>query len=162
MFPEAWHTDDASVGETNALANSQSKVYLSPKLWYLRVNVIKGKYLKPTDTTRLPKAFVKATLGYQTLCNKISSNISINPMWNEDLMIVAAEPFDEPFILSLEDKFAPNHNEILGTCSIRLQDVDQRLDNKVTKLSILDGFIWRRMLSVKGKRRKLSSLAGFI
>ncbi|GJV52858.1 FT-interacting protein 1-like protein, partial [Tanacetum coccineum] len=43
-FPEAWHTDDASVWEANALANSRSKVYLSPKLWYLRVNVIEGKY----------------------------------------------------------------------------------------------------------------------
>nr|GEW71633.1 protein QUIRKY-like [Tanacetum cinerariifolium] len=96
-------------------------------LW---VNVIEGKYLKPTDATRLPKAYVKATLGHQTFRTKISSNSSINPLWNEDLMFVVAEPFDEPLILSLKDKFAPNHNEVLGTCSIRLQDVDRRLDNK--------------------------------
>ncbi|PWA62737.1 C2 calcium-dependent membrane targeting [Artemisia annua] len=130
VFPEAWHTDDASVWEANALANSRSKVYLSPKLWYLRVNVIEAQDLIPHDRTRFPEVFVKAVLGHQTLCTKISSNISINPLWNEDLMFVAAEPFDEPLILSIEDKFAPNHNEVLGTCSIRLQDVDRRLDCK--------------------------------
>ncbi|KOM38829.1 hypothetical protein LR48_Vigan03g221100 [Vigna angularis] len=48
-FPEAWHSDAATVTGTDALANIRSKVYLSPKLWYLRVNVIEAQDLQPSD-----------------------------------------------------------------------------------------------------------------
>lgn len=33
-FSEAWHSDAATVGFADGLANIRSKVYLSPKLWY--------------------------------------------------------------------------------------------------------------------------------
>ena len=36
VFPDAWHSD------TGGHAQFRSKVYLSPKLWYLRVNVIEA------------------------------------------------------------------------------------------------------------------------
>lgn len=36
-FPDAWHSD------TGGHAQFRSKVYLSPKLWYLRVNVIEAQ-----------------------------------------------------------------------------------------------------------------------
>ena len=38
-FPEAWHSD------TRGHAQFRSKVYLSPRLWYLRVNVIEAQDL---------------------------------------------------------------------------------------------------------------------
>ncbi|KAL0337998.1 UNVERIFIED_CONTAM: FT-interacting protein 3 [Sesamum calycinum] len=129
-FPEAWHSDAAAVSGADGLANIRSKVYLSPKLWYLRVNVIEAQDLQPSDKSRFPEVFVKAILGNQALRTRVSMSKSINPMWNEDLMFVAAEPFEEPLILSVEDRVAPNKDEVLGRCAVPLQYVDRRLDHK--------------------------------
>ena len=118
------------VSGSDALANIRSKVYLSPKLWYLRVNVIEAQDLMPTDKGRYPEVFVKAILGNQALRTRISQSRSINPMWNEDLMFVVAEQFEEPLILSVEDRVAPNKDEVLGRCAIPLQYVERRLDEK--------------------------------
>ncbi|XP_044494295.1 FT-interacting protein 3 [Mangifera indica] len=129
-FPEAWHSDAATVSGMDGLANIRSKVYLSPKLWYLRVNVIEAQDLQPTNKGRYPDVFVKAMLGLQALRTRISASRTINPMWNEDLMFVAAEPFEEPLILTVEDRIAPNKDEVLGRCVIPLQYVEKRLDHK--------------------------------
>ncbi|XP_060177314.1 FT-interacting protein 3-like [Lycium barbarum] len=125
-FPESWHSDAATVVGADALANIRSKVYLSPKLWYLRVNVIEAQDLIPGDRSRFPEVYVKAILGNQVLKTRVSMSKTINPMWNEDLMFVAAEPFEEPLILNVEDRGAPN--EVLGRCAIPLQYIDKRLD----------------------------------
>ncbi|XP_047340504.1 FT-interacting protein 3-like [Impatiens glandulifera] len=129
-FPDAWHTDAATVGGSDGLANMRSKVYLSPKLWYLRVNAIEAQDLIPTDKTRFPEVFVKAVIGNQMLRTRISTSKTINPMWNEDLMFVAAEPFDDALILSVEERVGSNKDELLGRCVIPLQYVDRRLDHK--------------------------------
>ncbi|GJT58234.1 FT-interacting protein 1-like protein [Tanacetum coccineum] len=130
-FPEAWHSDAAVV-------SGRSKVYVPPKLWYLRVNVIEARDLIPNDRTRFPKVLVKAVLGHQALRTMISMNKSTSPMWNEDLMFVAAEPFDEHLILSVEDRVAPNKDEVLGMCVIPLQYVDRRLDHTAVKTRWFD------------------------
>ncbi|EOA23525.1 hypothetical protein CARUB_v10016719mg [Capsella rubella] len=129
-FPEAWHSDAATVSGTDALANIRSKVYLSPKLWYLRVNVIEAQDLIPGDKGRYPEVYVKAIMGNQALRTRVSQSRTINPMWNEDLMFVAAEPFEEPLILSVEDRVAPNKDEVLGRCGIPLQHLDRRFDHR--------------------------------
>ncbi|KAF5454858.1 hypothetical protein F2P56_024492 [Juglans regia] len=129
-FSEAWNSDAAGVGGTDGLSSMRSKVYLSPKLWYLRVNVIEAQDLLPSDKGRFPEVFVKATLGNQVLRTRVSQSRTINPMWNEDLMFVAAEPFEEPLILSVEERVASNKDEVLGKCAIPLQYVDRRLDHR--------------------------------
>ncbi|XP_040992796.1 FT-interacting protein 3-like [Juglans microcarpa x Juglans regia] len=128
-FPDAWHSDAAAVGP-EGVANIRSKVYLSPKLWYVRVNVIEAQDLVPGDKSRYPEVFVKVVLGKQVVRTRTSPSKTINPVWNEDLMFVVAEPFEEPLILTVEDRVAPNKDEILGKCMIRLQNVQRRLDHK--------------------------------
>lgn len=128
-FPDAWHSDAASVG-IEGVNNIRSKVYISPKLWYLRVNVIEAQDLVPSDKSRHPEVFVKAILGNQALRTRTSPSKTINPMWNEDLMFVVAEPFEEPLNLTVEDKVASNKDEVLGKCTIPLQNVQRRLDHK--------------------------------
>ncbi|XP_043691912.1 FT-interacting protein 4 isoform X2 [Telopea speciosissima] len=128
-FPEAWHSDAATV-TSESLANIRSKVYLSPKLWYVRVNVIEAQDLLPTEKGKFPEVYVKAILGNQALRTRISQSRTINPMWNEDLMFVAAEPFEEHLVLSVEDRVGPNKDEVLGKCVIPLQNVERRLDYK--------------------------------
>ena len=45
-FSKAWCSDVVGVIETDVLANSCSKVYLSSKLWYLRVSVLEAMDLQ--------------------------------------------------------------------------------------------------------------------
>ncbi|XP_024925184.3 multiple C2 domain and transmembrane region protein 5 [Ziziphus jujuba] len=128
-FSDAWHSDAASVG-TEGVNKIRSKVYLSPKLWYVRVNVIEAQDLVPSDKSRYPEVFVKVILGNQAVRTRTSQSKSVNPMWNEDLMFVAADPFEEPLILTVEDRVGQGKDEVLGKCMIPLQNIQRRLDHK--------------------------------
>lgn len=130
-FPEAWHLDATAVSG-DGIANIRSKVYLSPRLWYLRVNVIEAQDLQVSDKNRQqPEIFVKVTLSNGNLRTRSSMGKSFSPLWNEDLIFVVAEPFEEQLALSVEDKIGPNKEEILGKCVIPLNNVEKRLDFKV-------------------------------
>ncbi|XP_047956019.1 FT-interacting protein 4-like [Salvia hispanica] len=121
-FSDAWHSDAAAVG-SDGVSRIRGKVYLSPRLWYLRVNVIQCQDLVPADKTRLPEVCVKVICGGQAIKTRI--NKGVNPTWNEDLVFVVAEPFEEPLIMTVE-----NRDEVLGRCVVLLSTVVKRLDNK--------------------------------
>ncbi|KAI3864677.1 hypothetical protein MKW98_004681 [Papaver atlanticum] len=157
-FPEAWHSDAASVSG-DGLANFRSKVYLSPKLWYLRVNVIEAQDLQHVDKTKFPEIYVKAILGNQALRTRVSPSRNTNPLWNEDLMFVASEPFEEHLILSVEDRVGPNKDEILGRCAIPLQAVERRLDYKSVHTR---WFNLEKHIIVDGEKKKDSRFASRI
>ncbi|CAN6453668.1 unnamed protein product [Victoria cruziana] len=128
-FPEAWHSDAAAVhGE--GVFNVRSKVYVSPKLWYLRVNVIEAQDLQPNEKGRSPEAFVKVQLGNQVLKTKICSTRSSTPFWNEDLVFVAAEPFEEQLLLTVEDRVAPSRDDVLGKIVLPLTLFEKRMDHR--------------------------------
>ncbi|XP_048432363.1 FT-interacting protein 1-like [Pyrus x bretschneideri] len=128
-FPEAWHSDAASVhGE--GVFSIRSKVYVSPKLWYLRVNVIEAQDVEPHDRSQPPQAFITAHVGNQTLKTKISPTRTPNPMWNEDLIFVAAEPFEEQLVLTVENKVSAAKDEQVGKISLPLAIFERRLDHR--------------------------------
>ncbi|GMN55302.1 hypothetical protein TIFTF001_024421 [Ficus carica] len=128
-FPEAWHSESASVfGE--GVFNVRSKVYVSPKLWYLRVNVIEAQDVMPNDRSRLPEVFVKAQVGNQILRTKVCPTKTTNPLWNEDLVFVAAEPFEEHLDISVEDRVHPSKDDLLGKISLPLDSFERRLDHR--------------------------------
>lgn len=127
-FPDAWHSDAASVG-TDGISKIRGKVYISPKLWYLRVNIIECQDLVPSDKSRPPEVCVKVVLGSQALRSKISPVKTVNPMWNEDLLFVVAEPFEEQLVFMVEER-GGGKEEILGKLVILLNTVHRRLDNK--------------------------------
>ncbi|ESW25314.1 hypothetical protein PHAVU_003G025300, partial [Phaseolus vulgaris] len=102
-FSEAWHSDAATV-YVEGVFNARSKVYLSAKLWYLRVNVIEAQDVIPSDRNRLPEVFVKVQIGSQVLKTKICPTSTTTPLWNEDLVFVAAEPFEEKLTIAVEDR----------------------------------------------------------
>ncbi|XP_057978722.1 FT-interacting protein 1-like isoform X2 [Malania oleifera] len=128
-FPEAWHSDAASVYGEGVL-NIRSKVYVSPKLWYVRVNVIEAQDIQPNDRSRLPEVFAKVQVGNQVLKTKICPTPTTNPLWNEDLVFVAAEPFEEQMILTVEDHEHPSKDDVLGRISLPLNAFEKRLDHK--------------------------------
>lgn len=123
-FPEAWQSD------TGGLPLTRSKVYLSPKLWYLRVNVIEAQDLQGRETGRLPEVSVKAQLGFQATKTRVAKTRSASPFWNEDLVVVAAEPLEEPLILTLEDHHSGDKHELLGVARIPLHLVERRVDDR--------------------------------
>ncbi|KAL0411320.1 UNVERIFIED_CONTAM: FT-interacting protein 1 [Sesamum latifolium] len=128
-FTDAWHADAASVyGE--GVFNVRSKVYISPKLWYLRVNVIEAQDIIPNDRSRLPEVSVKVQVGNQVLRTGICPARTANPLWNEDLVFVAAEPFEEQLVLTVEDQVHPSKDEVLGRISLPLMVFEKRLDHR--------------------------------
>lgn len=132
-FPDAWHSDAVtSVDSTPATyAHIRSKVYHSPRLWYVRVNIIEAQDLIISEKTRIPNVHVKAQIGNQVLKTKTVQVQTMNPLWNEELMFVAAEPFDEHLIFSVEDRVGPNKDEILGKVIIPLSSVEKRADDRI-------------------------------
>ncbi|CAL9129970.1 unnamed protein product, partial [Musa textilis] len=128
-FPDAWHSDAASV-QGEGVFNIRSKVYVSPKLWYLRVNVIEAQDVQPNDKSRLPEVFVKAQVGNQVLKTKVCPTKTVNPMWNEDLVFVAAEPFEEHLVLTTEDRLSQTKDELLGRIVLPLTLFEKRLDHR--------------------------------
>ncbi|KAL0912894.1 hypothetical protein M5K25_016308 [Dendrobium thyrsiflorum] len=140
-FPIASHTD-STAGPTGSLLNSQirSKVYHSPRLWYVRVNVIEAQDIIIADKTRFPEVFVRCQIGAQVFKTKPIQARTMSPLWNEEFMFVAAEPFEEALFLTVFDRVAPNKEETIGRVQIPLATVEKRWDNREinTKWYILD------------------------
>ncbi|CAN0840271.1 FT-interacting protein 3 [Linum grandiflorum] len=112
----AWHSD---VGEN--VTHTRSKVYHSPRLWYLRIQLIGAQDLVfPDRNHRSAEVYVRAILGHMILKSRIST---LNPGWNEELVFVAAEPFDDPLILITEDRVG----NIIGSSMIPLESLERRL-----------------------------------
>lgn len=132
-FPDAWHSDAAMPADSSAAVSTliRSKVYHAPRLWYVRVNVIEAQDLVPTEKNRFPDVYVKVQIGSQVLKTKTIQARSLNPLWNEDLLFVTAEPFEDPLILTVEDRVGPNKDEILGRVFIPLNAVDRRADDRM-------------------------------
>ncbi|KAH0714829.1 hypothetical protein KY284_007734 [Solanum tuberosum] len=127
-FPEAWHSDAHMASQQN-LVNTRSKVYFSPKLYYLRVHVIEAQDLLPSDRSRMPEAYAKLLLGHQARTTKPSPMRHINPVWNEELMFVASEPFEEYLIIDVVDRVVPGKDELIGKAMISLKKIPTRVDN---------------------------------
>ncbi|KAF5727967.1 extended synaptotagmin-1-like [Tripterygium wilfordii] len=125
-YTEAWHPNTGVVSGESML-NTFPRVYLSPKLWYLRVIVAAAQDLVLRDRGRKPEVFFKAILGDVVLRSKISDDKSVNPKWKENMIFVAAEPFkNSSLILSVEDKVGPNKEECLGRLILPMDTLDTR------------------------------------
>ncbi|XP_077223744.1 multiple C2 domain and transmembrane region protein 7-like [Tasmannia lanceolata] len=129
-FPEAWHSDAATAHDSSA-THIRSKVYHAPRLWYVRVNVIEAQDLVTTDKTRFPDVYVKVQIGNQTLKTKTVQSRTQSPLWNEDLLLVAAEPFEDHLFISVEDRVGPNKDELIGRVIIPLNQIDKRADDRM-------------------------------
>ncbi|KRH48448.1 hypothetical protein GLYMA_07G089100v4 [Glycine max] len=122
-FSEAWHSD-ASETSGESIAHTRSKVYISPRLWYLRVNVIQAEDLLLKNSNI--GIFIQGVLGNLALRSR-PMKCNASPMWNEDLMFVVAEPFDDCLLVTIEQG-NPHKHESLGICVVPLKNVQQRID----------------------------------
>lgn len=126
-FPGAWHSDAHGISHHN-LANTRSNVYFSPKLFYLRIHVIEAQDLIPVDRSRAPEFFVRLAVGSQMRITRISPIRSLNPQWQEELMFVASEPFDEFLIISVEDRIGQGKDVCVGRTHIPVRRIQPRID----------------------------------
>ncbi|MCO5559958.1 hypothetical protein L7F22_013562 [Adiantum nelumboides] len=125
-FSEAW------ISDTGGFAHNRSKVYLSPKLWYFRVNIIEAQDLHLGEKLRYPEVSVRVQLGYQVMKTRVARNRNTSsPFWNEDLLFVAAEPFDEQMLLTVEERVNSSKDEALGQAKVSLITVEKRYDHRL-------------------------------
>ncbi|TKW42241.1 hypothetical protein SEVIR_1G371100v4 [Setaria viridis] len=138
-FAEAWHSKAAGVHGNGPLGSIKSKVYVAPKLWYLRISIIEAQDLFPADKGplaigRFPELFVRAQVGNQIMRTRPAPMVSTrgpsSPFWNEDLMFVVAEPFEEFLVLSVEDRVSPGRDELLGRLVVPVSTIERRWDWK--------------------------------
>lgn len=127
-FQEAWQSDSGGM-----VPETRAKVYLSPKLWYLRLTVIQTQDLQlgsnPEPKVKCPELYVKGQLGGQlfktgrtNISGSLSSNSS-NPTWNEDLIFVAAEPFEPFLVVTVEDL---TNGRPVGYTKIHVPSIERR------------------------------------
>ncbi|VAH39585.1 unnamed protein product [Triticum turgidum subsp. durum] len=114
-FPEAWHSDAHSLSR-EGLTNTRSKVYYSPKLIYLKVSVIAAQDLIAADKGRpLAPTIAKIQMGSQIRRTRPGQpQGSANQAWNEEFMFVASEPFEDPLVVTVEEKVAAGRDEPIG------------------------------------------------
>ncbi|KAG6584262.1 Protein QUIRKY, partial [Cucurbita argyrosperma subsp. sororia] len=127
-FPEAWCSDAPHV------AHTRSKVYQSPKLWYLRITVIEAQDLHIASNLpplTAPEIRIKAQLSFQSARTRRGSmnNHSASFHWNEDLVFVAGEPLEDSLIILVEDRTS-KEVVLLGHVMIPVDTVEQRFDER--------------------------------
>ncbi|KAF8388319.1 hypothetical protein HHK36_026985 [Tetracentron sinense] len=136
-FPEAWHSKAANV-HFDGLCSIKSKVYLSPKLWYLRATIIEAQDLVPGEKgsamVRFPELSAKIQVGNQVLRTRVAQAVPnrglSNPFWNEDMIFVVPEPFEDFLMVSIEDRVGPGRDELLGRVLIPVTAIERRTDDK--------------------------------
>jgi len=129
-FQESWQSDSGGL-----IPETRAKVYLSPKLWYLRLTVIQTQDLQlglgglgSEPKVRSPELYVKAQLGAQVFkTGRIGLVNSANPTWNEDLVFVASEPFEPFLVITLEDI---SNSRSIGKTKIHVASIERRLDDR--------------------------------
>lgn len=135
-FQEAWQSDSGGL-----VRETRAKAYLSPKLWYLRLTVIQAQDLQLGSgaEAKARELYVKAQLGPQVFktarslvgfsSNGVASaaTAAASPTWNEDLVFVAAEPFEPYLIFAVEDVTA---GKTIGEAKVPVSGVGRRTDDR--------------------------------
>lgn len=127
-FPESWSSDSPYVSHT------RSKVYQSPKLWYLRLTIIEAQDLQIAPNLpplTAPEIRVKVQLGFQSVRTRRGSvnHHGSSFFWHEDLVFVAGEPLEDTLILLVEDRTGSDP-ALLGHVMVPVGSIEQRLDER--------------------------------
>ncbi|KAL2330322.1 hypothetical protein Fmac_017903 [Flemingia macrophylla] len=130
-FQDAWHSDAVVSPDGSTISNYsqiRSKVYMSPRLWYVRVKVIEAQDLVSSDKSKVPEAYVKVQIGNQAL--KTKPLRVVHHQWNQELLFVAAEPFEEPLVLTVEERVGGNKDETIGHVVIPISTIEKRVEDR--------------------------------
>ncbi|KAG6497886.1 FT-interacting protein 3-like [Zingiber officinale] len=134
-FAHATHCDAiAAAVDPHTFSNYiRAKVYHAPRLWYVRVHIVEAHDVFALDKSRVPDVLCKARLGNQLLRTKAIQSRTAGFFWNEEFMFVAAEPFEEELVLSVEERVAHNKDEEISRVHIPLTTIEKRTDDRIIK-----------------------------
>lgn len=125
---ESYHTS-SKVEQNSHRLNRDSKIYISPKLWYLRLTVIGAVDLPAIN--RDSYVSIKAVSGFQAIRTRYTSYRNGSPAWGEDLLIVVAEPFGEQRLTLILETLQSTTS--LASTTITLSSVERRVDDRQVK-----------------------------
>lgn len=74
---------------------------------------------------------LQGQIGNQVMKTKTVQVRTVSSLWNEDLLFVAAEPFEDHLIVSVVDRVGPSKDEIIGRVIIPLNSVEKRADDRI-------------------------------
>ncbi|RZC02092.1 FT-interacting protein 1 [Glycine soja] len=94
--------------------------------WHSDASETSGENIAHTRSKSLSGIFIQGVLGNLALRSR-PMKCNASPMWNEDLMFVVAEPFDDCLLVTIEQG-NPHKHESLGICVVPLKNVQQRID----------------------------------
>ncbi|KAF8108505.1 hypothetical protein N665_0108s0042 [Sinapis alba] len=119
VYSNAWFADASNVSASRVV-NTRPKLYLAPRLCYVRVTIVSGHDLIAKDRNRTPNVYVRATLG--KVCLKTAVSPGSNPSWNQDLTFVASESLEGTVCIELLDQLE-SHQECIGTLEKNLSEM---------------------------------------
>lgn len=127
-FSDAWQSD------TGGIALNRSKVYISPRLWYLRVKLLEAQDLvQPGKDTKVPDVVAVAELGRQIHSRSAGRRGGTTNFIGEEIIFVASEPFTEQLIIKVVNKVAKDKDELVGSARIPLYNISKRQDRKAVE-----------------------------
>ncbi|KAF3494954.1 hypothetical protein DY000_02056839 [Brassica cretica] len=120
VYSNAWFADASTVSASRE-KNTRPKLYLAPRLCYVRVTIVSGHDLIANDRDRTPNVYVSATLDQVRLKTKPIE--SKNPSWNQDLIFVASESLEGTVKIQLWDLNKDPHDQCIGTLETKLSEM---------------------------------------
>ncbi|CAL5031502.1 unnamed protein product [Urochloa decumbens] len=144
-FPDACHAADGAAAAVHQLQSTRSKVYVTPKLWYLRMSVLEAQDVVPPgggiayNGQHAAEVFAKVQVGGVVLrtrpCRATRGSPMTSVAWDEELVFAVAEPFEDPAVLTIEARGAhpagKNKDDIIiGRAVLPLALFEKRLDGR--------------------------------
>ncbi|KAL4373292.1 FT-interacting protein 3 isoform X1 [Arachis hypogaea] len=140
-FEEAWNSKTAENVPSDKLSLIKSKIYDSPKLWYLRVSVIEAEHIMPAhkgaDKVRFPQFYAKVQVGSQNWKTVVATSSGTrsfsSPYWNEEFLFVVEEEgfLNNSLLVSVEDLLEPWTSEVVCKVEVPIDTIEKRVDERV-------------------------------
>ncbi|KAL6906188.1 hypothetical protein ACP4OV_003789 [Aristida adscensionis] len=159
-YPEAWHAGPLDL-DVSLLPYISPKVYDFPTLWYVRICIIDFEdFTVGNDDEQSKKMYVSVSVAGQLVRTRFAARQKRSSyVWNEDLLLVAAEPLESHVRIYVKENIGPGQDNIVGQTTIALASLEKRLDHHLVGVHV---FEIQRPLEADGDKDEQSMALGII
>lgn len=144
-FPDAFKTD-SRIGP---------QVYHLPRLWYLRIQIIEFKCVAVAGRAKVVELDVTIAHGVQHRITKKVKKPLGHHVWNQEFMLVVAEPFEDGVQISVRAHVGPrSRHVIMGEVTIPLETCQRQVEGRHIKSQWFDLQMPRQAHDVHGGRSR--------